>query len=137
LLDRGRPADSLAAPLPTKRDRSEALSRLEKGRLAQRNQEHLPGSLARLEHPVGFRGLLKRHFAEDRELHDPVANPAEDLARALEKLLAKRDVMKEGRPRQIDRALLVQGLRIDRGDGAARLAEEDHHAAPNEAIEPL
>jgi len=52
-----------------------------------------------------------------------------------EKLVPARDVVKNRRPGQEDRPLLVQELGIEKADRAARLAEEHHHPARREGVE--
>src|SRR5947199_2809633 len=66
-----------------------------------------------------------------------VADPAEQLLRALEQLGARDDVMVEARAGQEQRALRVEGLRIEGTDRAARLAVERHHPARRQAVEAL
>lgn len=46
-------------------------------------------------------------------------------------------IVKQGRAGQIKRALRVQDCRIERWNRAARLAEEDHHAAAGQRVETL
>src|SRR5207253_8171171 len=66
-----------------------------------------------------------------------VAHPSQNLARALQQLLAARHVVEQGRARQIQRALLIQDLRVDRADGTAGLAEESHQTSADQAVQAL
>src|SRR6267142_3620989 len=91
-----------------------------------RNEEHLPRRLPSLERPVGFRRVLQRELELRAQLELAVPDPAEKLARALEELGARADVMVQARPRQEELALGVERLRVEVADGAARLAVERH-----------
>jgi hypothetical protein len=71
------------------------------------------------------------------ELELAVADPAQELVRALEQLGARDDVVVEARAGQEQRALRAEDLRIEGADRAARLAVERHHAARRQAVKAL
>src|SRR5207244_2523074 len=84
-----------------------------------------------------LRRLGERQLAVDADGQAAVAQPAEDVARAGEELLARRRVVRERGARQEERAFPAQELRVERAHRAARLAEERHRAARGQRVEPL
>src|SRR5918999_4566770 len=81
-----------------------------------RSQQHLPHRLPSLQRTVGFASVGECVLRPDAELELGARYPGEDLARAPEQLLARHHVVVQRWPRQIQRAFLIQDLRIDRHD---------------------
>src|SRR5438093_12952997 len=113
------------------------LARPATGRGPLRNEEHLARRLPSLQRPVRVGRVLQGELELGAELELAVADPTQELVRALEQLRARGDVVVEARARQEERALGVERLRIEGPDRAARLAVERHHAARRQAVEPL
>src|SRR5439155_18168035 len=78
-----------------------------------------------------------RHVSEDRDSQLAVPDPVEYLAGALKEVFPGCGIVEERRARQVERALLIQDLRVDRRDRAARLSEENHHSAASETVQAL
>src|SRR5207237_1989130 len=105
--------------------------------LRSRNQQHLSRGLPSLEQPVCLRRLRERELALDAQLQPAALDPAQHLPRPRHQLGARQDVVRQRRPREEERALLAQHLRVERPDRSARLAEQHHHAPRREAAQPL
>src|SRR3954447_9654384 len=86
---------------------------------------------------MGVCGVLEREALLDLDLHLTAANHVEQLRCRLLELLPGRDIMEQGRTRQIERALLRQEERGQRVDRPRSIAEADHKPAHLEAIERL
>src|SRR5262249_26516768 len=86
---------------------------------------------------MGVGRALQGELELGAELELAVADPAQELVRALEELGARDDVVVEARAGQEQRALRVENLRIERANRPARLAVERHHAARRQAVESL
>src|SRR5674476_398598 len=84
-----------------------------------------------------LRGVHERHFPIDAQLQRAVAHPAEHVAGAPGEFLACGDVVTKRRPREEDRTLLVEYIRVERGNWSAGLSEEREHAAQREAVHAL
>ena len=84
-----------------------------------------------------FGGVFQRELELGPQPQLAGGNPAEEIARALLKLLARRDVVGQRGPRQKERAFLAEQLGIEWRDGAARLSEEHQHAARRQAVQAL
>ena len=82
-------------------------------------------------------GLGERKLAPDAQRELAFLDPAEHLARALPELGPRRDVVVQRGARQVERAVVVQHLRVDRRDRAARLAEQRERAARRQAAQAL
>src|SRR5262245_63028563 len=102
-----------------------------------RDQQDLAGALPSLEGPMRFGSLGQRELVFDAELELAIADPAQHVARALQELRPRGDVMIEARARHEQRAPVVEHLEIERGHGPARGAEQGHEPARPEAGEPL
>src|SRR5262245_5489414 len=101
------------------------------------NEEHLPRRLPGFERPVRLRRVLQRKLELGAQLDLTVADPAQELLGALQELGARDDVVVQAGPREEERALCVERLRVERADGAARLAVQRHHAPRRQAVESL
>src|SRR5947209_7869681 len=102
-----------------------------------RDEQDLAGGFPSFERAMRLRRLRERKLVLDMERQLAGADPAEQLARAGELLLARSDVVVELRAGEVQRAARVQHLRIERCHGATRLSEEDHRAAWFQAAEAL
>ena len=75
-----------------------------------RNEQHFTGGLAALQRAMGLGGVLERELVLGAQLELAVPDPAEQLARAREQLVAGDDVVIEARAREEQRALGVEHL---------------------------
>src|SRR2546425_1091211 len=71
-------------------------------------QRQLSGGLASLERAMRLGRLRQRELVVDAELELAALEPAQHLARPLQQLRARDDVVSERRPGQEQRALLAQ-----------------------------
>src|SRR4051812_39086998 len=95
-------------------------TRLSRARRASaRRQQHLARGLAGGEVLLRLARLVERVARADPDVEAAVGNPAEHLARAVEQLVSGRDVVREARAGQEQRAAGVQPLRVDRRGGGA------------------
>src|SRR5258705_10478339 len=102
-----------------------------------RREQHLAGRLATLERPMRLGRVLERKRELHPELELAVSHPGQPLAGGLQQLLASGRVVAEAGPRQEERALGVEDLRIDLPDGAARLTVERDQPPRSQAVEAL
>src|SRR3712207_5532 len=94
-----------------------------------RDEDEFAGGLAAFEVAVGLGGVGERVGTPDADVEVALPDPGEEALGAPHEFLAGRCVVGEGRPGEEEAALLVEGLDVERRDGAARGAEEDHVAA--------
>src|SRR5262245_25955160 len=97
------------------------------------NQQHLASCFASGKRFVSLRCVLQRELEFCAELQLPRCDPSEKIVRALFELRTRGRIGGKGRTRQEQRPALREQLRIERGDRAARLSEQRHHAARCEA----
>src|SRR5579884_4142171 len=102
-----------------------------------RNQQHLARGLPPFERAVRRGRLRERELAADAQLQRARADPAEHLLGARQQLGPRRHVVRETRPREEQRALLAEQLRIERADRPARLPEQHQHAPRGETVQAL
>src|SRR5258708_21135434 len=114
---------ALAPPLRfARREAQCARRRWYAGRTARSgNQQHLALGLALFEVAMPRGGLRQRELAVDAHLELILGDPGEDVGGTPEQLVARGDVMGDGRPREEERAFGVQHLRIHRSTPPALL----------------
>src|SRR5207244_7692167 len=101
------------------------------------HEQDLPRGLAAFQRAMRLGGVLERELELRAQLQLAVADPAEQLARALRQLLARGDVGVEAGPRQVERPLGAEQARIEGADRSARLAVERQQAARGETVQAL
>src|SRR5918994_1892070 len=98
-------------------------------------QEQLTRGLAAFEIAVRPFGLGELVGAADVDVEVVLPDPGEKTLRPPEELLAGCGVMSEGGPGEVQTALLVEDLGVNRWHSPTRRADEDHVAAGFEDVE--
>src|SRR5581483_4624004 len=89
-----------------------------------RYKNNLARCLSSRQCPMCVCRTHQRELRPDLYFQFSLGDPREELVRALHKLLARGDVIVEGWPREKERALTIEDLRVECGNWSARLAEK-------------
>src|ERR671911_653907 len=99
-------------------------------------QEQLTRGLAAFEIAVRLFGLGELVGATDVDVEVVLPDPGEKTLRPPEELLAGSGIVDEGGPGDVQTALLVEDLEVNRRHRPTRRADENHVAAGFENVEP-
>src|SRR5687768_15659591 len=84
-------------------------------------EQDLAGRPPALERPMRIGCACERKLSTDPHRQPPLGDPREEVPGPGEQLIARRRVVAERRTSEEERSLLVEDLRVDRGDRPARL----------------